>query len=392
MEFDASGRARKALAAVLSGLALALGGAMLVVAGQQGWWATLSGALLVIVWIITLATWTTIRSPSGLGTASGGPVPRDAQAEVSVLRALLDQLPVPLISQDRDGARALNRAARALFATDSRIAVRVPRSNRKAGDRLEIEGRNWKVAWVDTAPATTLGALIDVDAEQRAADLRAGDEMVDILGHELLNGLSPVVSLADSAVMAQAKGDPCLPEILGTLARRVEGLENFTKAYRALSRLPAPVPGPVSLVELMEDLSRLFASRYGPSVELGVDLTVPQDGWLDREQMSQAVWALLQNAAEAALCAPAPHRVRLVVTRQAKGLCWRVEDSGPGIASVDRTRIFRPFFTTKQQGSGIGLSLARKIARGHGGELRLLASVPTAFEMVLPSEQGNLAS
>ncbi|MGT2516845.1 hypothetical protein ACVOMT_24035 (plasmid) [Sphingomonas panni] len=82
--------------------------------------------------------------------------------------------------------------------------------------------------------------------------------MIDILGHELLNGLSPIVSLADSAVTAAQQGDAMLGEILATLSRRVEGLEGFTRAYRELARLPDPVAAPVALDALAGDLARLF--------------------------------------------------------------------------------------------------------------------------------------
>ncbi|MGT2516844.1 ATP-binding protein (plasmid) [Sphingomonas panni] len=99
--------------------------------------------------------------------------------------------------------------------------------------------------------------------------------------------------------------------------------------------------------------------------------------------MVQAVWALLQNGAEAALAAPAPPRVTLSIAGGDR-LTVEVADSGTGIAAADRARIFRPFHTDKPGGSGIGLTLARRIARAHGGELVLLDRGETSFRLTVP--------
>jgi len=88
--------------------------------------------------------------------------------------------------------------------------------------------------------------------------------------------------------------------------------------------------------------------------------------------MHQAVWALLQNAAEATQVDGAPSgTVRLSVKRADETLVIEVADDGPGVSPADAERIFRPFVTTKPNGSGIGLSLARQIAHAHGGALTL---------------------
>lgn len=367
-----------AIGRLASGSALVATGAVLVVAGQNGWWATLFGAVLCAAWIVAASGWAALRA-----VATNAAIPA---AVVDVrplpLRSLLDQVPVPLVRTDEGGAHAINRAARALFGTDDRILPLPSALVENASERLRHEGRSWRVDAIDTAPGERLAVLIDVEAEERAAEGRAGEEMIDILGHELLNGLSPIVSLADSAVTAAAQGDASLPDILATLARRVEGLEGFTRAYRTLSRLPEPVLQPVPLDELVDDLARLFASRFGETVTLGIVVPSALIVKVDRDQVTQAIWALLQNGAEAALAGPTPRRVDLTVQARAE-LAIRVADTGDGITVSDRTRIFRPFFTTKPHGSGIGLSLARRIARAHGGDLLLMTTMPTTFEIAL---------
>ncbi|KZE13248.1 sensor histidine kinase [Sphingomonas hankookensis] len=365
---------RRTLTAFGSGVLLTAGGAAALAAAQAGMWGTLLGAGGVVAWALALGCWVAARR-------GGAPAPAPAARSDGPIAALLDQVPVPLLRIEGEGVRAINRAARALFVADDRIPAPPGALTDPAQRHLRHAGRRWRIDAVTLGEAHRLAALIDVDAEEHAAQERAQDEMIDILGHELLNGLSPIVSLADSAVTAAAQGDAMLGDILATLARRAEGLEGFTRAYRALARLPDPVVAPVALDELADDLARLFRGRFGETVTL----TVRADGTatLDRGQVVQAVWALLQNGAEAALTAPALPRVTLSITGGAR-LTIEVADSGTGIAAADRARIFRPFHTDKAGGSGIGLTLARRIARAHGGELVLLDTGETRFRLTVP--------
>jgi len=366
---------RRALATLASGVTLTLGGAAAVAVGRAGMWGSLLGAGVAVAWLLALGCWVALRQ---------APVPAPSAPAQGAwpIAALLDQVPVPLLRIEGGQVRAINRAARALFVADDRIPAPPPALTDAGATHLRHAGRRWRIDAVTLSDGTRLAALIDIDAEERAAQDRAQDEMVDILGHELLNGLSPIVSLADSAVTAAARGDAMLGDILATLARRVEGLEGFTRAYRQLARLPDPVVAPVALDELADDLARLFGGRFGRDVALSIDAS--GTATLDRDQMVQALWALLQNGAEAALAADPPAQVALRL--QGDGaFTAEVRDSGGGVAAADRARIFRPFHTDKTGGSGIGLTLARRIARAHGGELVLLDTGETAFRLTVPA-------
>jgi signal transduction histidine kinase len=362
----------RSLATLASGLALAAGGALLVLAWQAGLWASAAGALLVVLWIVGASGWAAMHHPPPRIDT-----PADALDPLSV-RLLLDQIPVPLVRVDADGARAINRAARTLFATDERILPLPPALADRTERSMRHEGRSLRIDAVEGRGGDRLVALIDVEAEERVAQDRAADEMIDILGHELLNGLSPIVSLADSAITAAAAGHSSLTEILATLARRIEGLEGFTRAYRALARLPALVRAPVSLAELGDDLARLFAARFGPGVTLTRSISPDATATVDRDQMTQAIWALLQNGAEAAGDGGS---VSLAATVASGTLTLLVGDDGPGVAADARARIFRPFHTSKPNGSGIGLTLARRIARNHGGDVTLEDEHATRFRL-----------
>ncbi|WP_433911016.1 sensor histidine kinase [Sphingomonas yabuuchiae] len=370
---------RRTVAAALSGLALAILGAATLLAWQRGMLGSILGAVLCIAWLIGMGCWVAARAGIGRGE---GELTRPAPDEPPI-DALFDQIPLPLLRVDAGRAQAINRASRRLFATDDRVIPTPPALLDAGQTQLRHEGRSWRIERV-AGPGRTLAMLVDIEAERRAAEAHADNEMIDILGHELLNGLSPIVSLADSAQVAAERGDARLPGILATLARRIEGLERFTRAYRMLARLPDPVRAAVDMNELVGDLSRLFAERFDGRVMLSVEVPEGATGWCDRDQMTQGLWALLHNAAEAALAGTVAPAVTMHVATEVDRLIACVSDSGQGVAAPERARIFRPFHTTKPEGSGIGLTLARRIAQAHGGTLNLLPMAVTTFEMVVP--------
>ncbi|APX65164.1 HAMP domain-containing sensor histidine kinase [Sphingomonas sp. gentR] len=367
--------------AIAISLSLALAGATAAGAWFYGLWLALAGALLAILWLILLSVVATRRP------AATRPAPTATEdRETALQRMVFDVSPTPLLLVDGTVARALNRAARRLFETDDRVLPAPPALLDRDTSHLRHAGRRWRADRVDIGRQAVV-ALIDVDSEEQTAEARASAEMIQVLGHEMLNGLVPIVSLAECGIAAAdpQTGDPALlPEILTTLARQAEGLQRFTEAYRSLARLPPPLRQPVALAKLVDDLERLFSSRW-PTARLTVDMPHPLHAALDRDQLNQAIWALLQNGVEAA----GPHgHLGLSLRVQDGAILIDVSDDGPGIAPEQAHAIFRPFATTKTAGSGIGLSLARQIARGHGGTLNLSTLSPTSFRLRIPGGTG----
>ena len=353
-------------------------------AWTAGYWGVLAGAILIAVWLAVLGMLFVARQ-AAMPDMGGEP-----PADIAFDRLILDGAPVPMVEIAAGHVRALNRAARRLFGADERILPVPAGLLDPAAHHLRYEGRQWRIDRVvlgGAEQARTVASLIDVDQEAQAAEARASSEMIHVLGHELLNGLAPIVSLAESgeAVLDAGGADPALlREILTTLGRRAESLQRFTEAYRELARLPPPRLEPVPVAELAQDMARLFASRW-PGVTLAV-MVAAEGRWpLDRDQIGQALWALLQNAAEAATAAHGGGaEVRLALSCDAAGLALSVEDNGPGVAPEQAGRIFRPFQTSKVEGTGVGLSLARQIAQAHGGTLTVRPGPSALFTLQLP--------
>ncbi len=363
------------------------------VAWRHGFWGLLTGAALTAVWLLALQWRLVVRPPTPKQPSST----TDEASDATVVRVLLDSAPTPLLGVERGAVRALNRAARTIFATDERVLPAPSALTDSTATHLRHDGRTWRISRVqmgDARAGRTVVAMVDVEQEERAAEARATTELMEVLGHELLNGLAPIVSLAESGLSAVAMtdGDPALlREILSTLARRAEGLQRFTGAYRALARLPVPTLRSLPVSNLVDDLARLFVGRW-PRVKFTAHVQENLYWPLDRDQMSQAIWAVLQNGAEAAVaCRGDASHITLSATEEKAALIVSISDNGEGVPASRAASIFRPFHTTKPDGTGIGLSLARQIAHAHGGELRLQPVMPTTFCFVLPtrSESGG---
>lgn len=382
-------------------LILALAGGGVALAAAHGLFATALLAALVAVW--TAAIDLVDRGPPVPAPPPAPPPVVPDDEERRRLTAYLDLSPAPLVALDDGRLRVVNRAARRLLGASDLVpappaallaALADTRPGRTTTIDLEDAGdpRSFALATGDLALAgrmMRIGALIDIDAELKAAEASALRDLVQVLSHEIVNALTPIASLADTAVAMLDDPQPALPRIreaIETVARRAASLHRFGESYRSLARLPPPTLQRLAVAQFSGDLAMLFATRW-PAVEMSIDTEqAPTHLLADPDQLTAACWAVLQNAAEA-LRDTGDARISLSVTAQVGRTLITLGDNGPGIAATDEHDIFRPFFTTKAEGTGVGLSLARQILRAHGGNLVLATSRPgrTAFEATLPT-------
>lgn len=219
-----------------------------------------------------------------------------------------------------------------------------------------------------------LVVIADLGRTLREEELQAWQRIVRVLGHELNNSLAPIKSIATSlsTMLKSPKRAPDWEEDmrggLDIIASRAETLARFMQAYAQLAKLPKPKLAPTSLEPLIRRVAAL-ETRIPVKVLTGPELTVAADAG----QIEQLIINLLKNAVEASLEQRAAGRgdagVRITWRQSARLAEVAIEDDGPGIAQA--TNLFVPFFTTKPEGSGIGLVLCRQIAENHGGTLNL---------------------
>jgi signal transduction histidine kinase len=202
----------------------------------------------------------------------------------------------------------------------------------------------------------------------REEERQAWQRLIRVLGHELNNSLAPIQSIAGSLQQIAASPDPPpdwrtdLRQGLAIIASRAEALSRFTTAYARLAKLPPPRLAPVAIEPLAKRVAGL-ETRLSVGVIPGPPVTIPADA----DQLEQLLINLVKNAADAAL--ETRGGVAIGWRRAGEGVEIWVADDGPGLPNT--SNLFVPFFTTKPDGSGIGLVLSRQIAEAHGGSLSL---------------------
>jgi nitrogen fixation/metabolism regulation signal transduction histidine kinase len=231
----------------------------------------------------------------------------------------------------------------------------------------------------------TLVVLSDVSRALREEERRAWQRLIRVIGHELNNSLTPIKSIAgslnarldDTDLESSQRQD--FSRGLGIIEARAASLNRFLQAYRQLAQMPSPILRECSIADLISRAASL-ETRAEIAVAQGSDVRL----MADPDQLEQMLINLLQNAADAVLeshsngnqtsaaepasTARSP-QIQVRWTRSGNQLVLTIEDNGPGLMNPSNT--FVPFYTTKPEGSGIGLVLSRQIAEAHGGSLEL---------------------
>ena len=229
-------------------------------------------------------------------------------------------------------------------------------------------------------------SLQDIQSELDATQAQAWEELVRVLTHEIMNSITPVTSLAKTAVEVvedviskERTGEPLgedledLRDAVMTVARRSDSLTQFVDSYRQISRMAPPEKKRVRMADLFDAIEKLAHAEWPDSrVDFSLQV-VPRelDVYADRDLLEPVLLNLIRNAWQSTVNIDSPRIELKGRLNRRNNVVIEVIDNGPGVPDSIATKIFVPFFTTKESGSGVGLALARQVMIAHGGFIRV---------------------
>lgn len=230
-----------------------------------------------------------------------------------------------------------------------------------------------------------LYALQNVQSIVQQSEIAAQQQLVHVLTHEIMNSLAPIISLSDT--LCEEIGQGTLTEndtitALKAIHRRSDGLMQFVENYRKLQHIPAPQLADVVIGDLLDDIRQLFPEPYihydaeQPTLHVNID----------RIQIEQVIINILKNAQEAISSDSPSITIHTSSDKYKRNLIITIDDNGCGMTPEVIEHIFIPFYTTKTNGSGIGLSICKQIMSLHGGTITVNSTIGkgTAFTLTLP--------
>ena len=208
----------------------------------------------------------------------------------------------------------------------------------------------------------TLYLFKSLTTEMNRKEVQTWKKVIRIISHELNNSLAPISSLAHSGQLICQRGQTeKLESLLSTIADSAEQLHGFIEGYAKFARLPKPLIKQVDAKEFFENLQRIEA------FELDYHLS---ESWVyfDPRQIQQTMINLVKNSFEAG----SPRESIVVkVTQAEESLSIQILDRGKGMSENNLSQALLPFYSTKQNGTGLGLPLCREIIEAHGGKFMI---------------------
>lgn len=325
---------------------------------------------------------------------------------------LLEQVPTPLFVLKARRLGAVNLAAQKLLRFSGELDAQQLKKfgtgfahtllNMKPGDQhlLQLDGEQQNISLLASisqlkmsGEVSSLISLQPIQQQLDAYEINAWQKLVQVFTHEIMNSMTPVTSLGNTAqaLLAEAQQGELPPsaseriedarQAMHTLNRRTDHLMKFVQAYQRIANPPRLQRQPLDIARLFEHVGELFADQTQAKGVRLVSQVIPMNLQfsLDGVQLEQALINLLKNSLEALaqkqealgnnFCAEIVLRASL---GQQSNLVIDIEDNGVGVDESKRDQIFVPFYTSKPEGSGIGLYLVKQIVQAHGGSVRAL--------------------
>ncbi len=326
----------------------------------------------------------------------------ELQEQEQYFKTILEQVSIGIISFNENGNIYLsNTAARNLLGHEHLTHInQIAQIDRKLyaaikelqpGDR-KLVSFNSKTGIVQLSLKSTLFktaqdtfqlvAIQDIKTELETQELESWIKLIRVLTHEIMNTVAPITSLSQTILEYFKNLDGQMPseKIISNTIKGLEvinergtGLIGFVETYRKLTRIPQPDKKPVIVAHLIENTVTLIKSEpANEHIQIMWEVK-PMDLEIvaDKKQVAQVLINLLKNSVEALKNQDGGKIVLKGEINQNDRILISVTDNGPGIPEDLMDKIFIPFFTTKENGSGIGLSLSRQIMQMHGGSLKV---------------------
>jgi signal transduction histidine kinase len=218
-------------------------------------------------------------------------------------------------------------------------------------------------------------------------EISTWQKLVNIISHEIVNSAIPITNLAgiSGQMLEDESGSVLKPEkiekevvddihySLKIIESRTQGLINFVKATKSLTQIPRPSIRTISVTELLDRINILFASKFKDAGVVYDKQVIPPDLCVDAdlELIEQVMINLVQNALEAVQGTNDPGISITAAKNENLQVHISVSDNGVGIKTEDIEKLFLPFYSTKPDNSGIGLSLSQQIMMQHNGRLEV---------------------
>lgn len=203
-----------------------------------------------------------------------------------------------------------------------------------------------------------------------ANEIESWQKLIRVMGHEIMNSITPIISLSETLSTREVEYSQ-MQKGMQVIHNRSKGLLEFVENYRRITRIPAPIKEKVCLADLFNCIAELIPNdsiRFAqPAPQISIKI--------DRNQIEQVLINIIKNAIEACEYIDSPKIQIESFVSNSGTVSILVSDNGPGILPDVMDKIFIPFFTTKEHGSGIGLSLCKQIMHLHGGNI-VASSIP----------------
>lgn len=346
----------------------------------------------------------------------------EKESQFQLFKLTLEKINIGIIAVDENGEiTILNQAASELLNVPflqnwERLKGRHPEFCSTVSE-LELGGR--KLVQIDTLsgirelsldvnPVRLTGtthfiiAFQDIKDEIEQKEIEAWHKLIRILTHEIMNSITPVTSLTETMrsllqhpdgtrAKAEELDDETIQDVilaLNTIHRRSVGMLDFVNDYRRLTKIPAPTFEIVRVCEMFEDIQSLMRSELDKR-GIVFDIQCSNKNLsirCDRKLIEQVVINLMTNSFAALKEVNHPH-IKVDATVDDKRITIHVRDNGTGVEKEKLERIFIPFYSTKRDGTGIGLSLSKNIMKLHHGSITVSSQpeVETKFSLTFPN-------